>query len=141
MCLSEPQAGSSLSDIATRAEPDGAGFEAERMDAGRKALALKTGQTQLFIETPYRNAALWQALLQALQPGTRLAVAAGLLNPAIPAGLLGGAGLYTRPVQGLLNAAIATRPQQAEAVRNALMQASPGFVPAGAQVGLGLLEY
>lgn len=66
---------------------------------------------------------------------------AGLLNPAIPAGLLGGAALYTRPVQGLLNAAIATRPQQAEAIRNALMQASPGFVPAGAQVGLGLLEY
>jgi len=27
MCLSEPQAGSSLSDIATRAEPDGEGFE------------------------------------------------------------------------------------------------------------------
>ncbi|MFY8118584.1 MAG: acyl-CoA dehydrogenase [Roseateles sp.] len=27
MCLSEPQAGSSLSDIATRAEPDGADFE------------------------------------------------------------------------------------------------------------------
>ncbi|OJW90663.1 MAG: acyl-CoA dehydrogenase [Alicycliphilus sp. 69-12] len=29
MCLSEPQAGSSLSDMATRAEPDGAGFEAD----------------------------------------------------------------------------------------------------------------
>ncbi|MFO1220226.1 MAG: acyl-CoA dehydrogenase [Burkholderiaceae bacterium] len=29
MCLSEPQAGSSLSDIATRAEPDGDGFEAD----------------------------------------------------------------------------------------------------------------
>lgn len=43
-----------------------------------EALALKTGQTQLFIETPYRNAALWQALLQHLQPNTRLAVAAGL---------------------------------------------------------------
>ena len=43
-----------------------------------EALALKTGQTQLFIETPYRNAALWQALLQHLQPGTRLALAAGL---------------------------------------------------------------
>lgn len=43
-----------------------------------EALALKTGQTQLFIETPYRNAALWQALLHTLQPGTRLAVAAGL---------------------------------------------------------------
>lgn len=43
-----------------------------------EALALKTGQTQLFIETPYRNAALWQALMQTLQPATRLAVAAGL---------------------------------------------------------------
>jgi len=29
MCLSEPQAGSSLSDVATRAVPDGADFEAE----------------------------------------------------------------------------------------------------------------
>ena len=43
-----------------------------------EALALKHGQSQLFIETPYRNAALWQALLQHLQPGTRLATAAGL---------------------------------------------------------------
>jgi len=43
-----------------------------------EALALRTGQTQLFIETPYRNAALLQALLQTLQPGTRLALAAGL---------------------------------------------------------------
>jgi butyryl-CoA dehydrogenase len=31
MCLSEPQAGSSLSDIATRATPDGAGFEADAL--------------------------------------------------------------------------------------------------------------
>ena len=29
MCLSEPQAGSSLSDVATRAVPDGAGFESD----------------------------------------------------------------------------------------------------------------
>ena len=43
-----------------------------------EALALKTGQTQLFIETPYRNAALLNALLTALQPGTRLAVSSGL---------------------------------------------------------------
>ena len=40
--------------------------------------ALQQGQTQLFIETPYRNAAVWQALLQHLQPNTRLAIAAGL---------------------------------------------------------------
>lgn len=41
-------------------------------------LALRQGQTQQFIETPYRNAALWQALLQTLQPNTRLALASGL---------------------------------------------------------------
>jgi alkylation response protein AidB-like acyl-CoA dehydrogenase len=33
MCLSEPQAGSSLSDVATRAVPDGADFEAEPLGA------------------------------------------------------------------------------------------------------------
>jgi 16S rRNA (cytidine1402-2'-O)-methyltransferase len=36
------------------------------------------GQTQLAIETPYRNAALWQALVEGLQPTTRLSVSAGL---------------------------------------------------------------
>lgn len=46
-----------------------------------ETLALKTGQTQLFIETPYRNQALWQALLQALHPETRLALASGLTLP------------------------------------------------------------
>ncbi len=40
--------------------------------------ALKSGQTQLFIETPYRNAALWSALVQTLQPGSRLAFSSGL---------------------------------------------------------------
>ena len=39
-----------------------------------EALALKTGQTQLFIETPYRNATL--------QPATRLSVSQGLTLPA-----------------------------------------------------------
>ncbi|MDM0058319.1 SAM-dependent methyltransferase [Variovorax fucosicus] len=43
-----------------------------------EALALRSGQTQLFIETPYRNAVLQQALLQTLQHHTRLAVARGL---------------------------------------------------------------
>ncbi len=43
-----------------------------------ESLALKTGQTQLFIETPYRNAALLQALVQSLQPHTRLSVSSGL---------------------------------------------------------------
>jgi 16S rRNA (cytidine1402-2'-O)-methyltransferase len=46
-----------------------------------EALASRTGQTQLFIETPYRNIALWQALLEALRPQTRVAVASGLTLP------------------------------------------------------------
>lgn len=46
-----------------------------------ETLALQTGQTQLFIETPYRNAMLMQSLLRVLQPATRLAVSAGLTLP------------------------------------------------------------
>jgi 16S rRNA (cytidine1402-2'-O)-methyltransferase len=46
------------------------------------ALVQKTAQTQLFIETPYRNAALWNALLDTLGPATRLAVASGLTLPS-----------------------------------------------------------
>jgi 16S rRNA (cytidine1402-2'-O)-methyltransferase len=46
-----------------------------------EALALKTGQTQILIETPYRNTALLQALLQTLHPHTRLAVCGALTLP------------------------------------------------------------
>lgn len=47
-----------------------------------ESLALRSGQTQIFIETPYRNSTLLQALLQVLQPQTRLAVSCGLGLPA-----------------------------------------------------------
>jgi 16S rRNA (cytidine1402-2'-O)-methyltransferase len=43
-----------------------------------ESVALRTGQTQLFIETPYRNAAVLQALVQHLQHNTRLAISSGL---------------------------------------------------------------
>lgn len=46
-----------------------------------EAIAHKTGQTQLCIETPYRNAALLQGLLAALKPNTRLAACCGLTLP------------------------------------------------------------
>lgn len=59
-----------------------------------ETLALRTGQTQLFIETPYRNAALQQALLQTLQHATRLAVARGLT--------LAGASVRSDTVKGWL---------------------------------------
>jgi 16S rRNA (cytidine1402-2'-O)-methyltransferase len=57
--------------------PTDASLRVQRIKA-LESLALKTGQTQLFIETPYRNTALWQALLQTLQHNTRLAVSSGL---------------------------------------------------------------
>ena len=41
----------------------------------------QSGQTQMFIETPYRNAALFQALLSELPGQTRLAVCSGLTLP------------------------------------------------------------
>jgi 16S rRNA (cytidine1402-2'-O)-methyltransferase len=43
-----------------------------------EALSRRSGQTQLMIETPYRNEALLGALLTTLQPGTRLSVSCGL---------------------------------------------------------------
>ncbi len=43
-----------------------------------ESLALKTGQAQLFIETPYRNAAMLQTLLKTLQSNTRLSISSGL---------------------------------------------------------------
>jgi 16S rRNA (cytidine1402-2'-O)-methyltransferase len=47
-----------------------------------EALSRRLQQTQIAIETPYRNAALMTALLAALQPGTRLSVSSGLTGPA-----------------------------------------------------------
>jgi 16S rRNA (cytidine1402-2'-O)-methyltransferase len=43
--------------------------------------ALRHGQTQIFIETPYRNESLLQTALLSLQPQTLLAVAANLGSP------------------------------------------------------------
>lgn len=63
-----------------------------------------------------------------------------LVDPTIPIGLLGAAAMYTRPMQTLLSNAVTARPQAAQPIANALRQASPAFVPLGAQVGLGLLN-
>jgi 16S rRNA (cytidine1402-2'-O)-methyltransferase len=51
----------------------------------------REGQTQIAIETPYRNAALAGALIETLQPDTRLAIACGLTLP--------GGWCRTRPVR------------------------------------------
>jgi 16S rRNA (cytidine1402-2'-O)-methyltransferase len=47
-----------------------------------EGLARRTGQTQIFIETPYRNTAVLQAALDTLQPATRLSISQGLTLPS-----------------------------------------------------------
>jgi len=46
-----------------------------------EAASRKLQQTQVFIETPYRNAAMGQALLASLGAGTRVSVSCGLTLP------------------------------------------------------------
>lgn len=55
----------------------------QRLQAIRRleARALKEAQTQLFIEAPYRNNQMLEALASALQPETRLCVACDLTLP------------------------------------------------------------
>jgi 16S rRNA (cytidine1402-2'-O)-methyltransferase len=58
----------------------------ESADRNRKIRALeqrsrREKETQIFIETPYRNDVLLAALLETCAPGTRLCVAADLTLP------------------------------------------------------------
>ncbi|HLX21741.1 MAG TPA: SAM-dependent methyltransferase [Usitatibacter sp.] len=49
--------------------------------AGLERQSSKARETQVFIETPYRNDAMLSDLLQSCRPGTRIAVAAELTSP------------------------------------------------------------
>ena len=40
--------------------------------------SLKTGHTQIFMETPHRNQALFQTLINSLSPGTKLCIACNI---------------------------------------------------------------
>jgi 16S rRNA (cytidine1402-2'-O)-methyltransferase len=64
-----------------------------------EALSRRLGQTQLMIETPYRNAALLAALLAGLAPSTRLSVSCGLTLPGGWTRTDAVAGWRERPVQ------------------------------------------
>jgi len=57
-------------------KPDARAEAIRRLEADSQA----SGGAQLFIETPYRNAALLSALVATLKPATRLAVAADLTS-------------------------------------------------------------
>jgi 16S rRNA (cytidine1402-2'-O)-methyltransferase len=54
------------------------GSERQARIRALESIATTEGQTQVFIETPHRNLALRDALLQTLKPTTRLAAACGL---------------------------------------------------------------
>lgn len=56
-----------------------------------EALSQRTGQTQIFIETPYRNDRLLRQLLKVLRPSTMLCVASDITNPDTES-------ILTRPV-------------------------------------------
>jgi 16S rRNA (cytidine1402-2'-O)-methyltransferase len=62
-----------------------------------ESTALRTGQTQLFIETPYRNLAVWQSLCTSLQPATRLAFASAITLPNAAAGMAAAGEWRKRP--------------------------------------------
>jgi 16S rRNA (cytidine1402-2'-O)-methyltransferase len=60
--------------------PQDAGARVQRVRE-LEALSRRLAQTQLVIETPYRNAALMQSLLATLAPATALSVSCGLTLP------------------------------------------------------------
>lgn len=68
------------------------------------------------------------------------ALGTGAISPAIPASLLGGAAMYTRPMQNLLRGAVSSRGKSAPLTADAIRNLSPYFIPAGAQFGNGLLD-
>jgi hypothetical protein len=64
---------------------------------------------------------------------------AGLLNPAIPLGLAGGAIPYSPWGQSLLSLATSARPAAAKKIAGLLEQSSPMFAPAGGLLGAQML--
>lgn len=68
------------------------------------------------------------------------ALGSGLLNPAIPASLLGGAALYSAPAQRALLAAVSSRPQAAQPIAGLLNRSAPMLSPAGGLLALDVLE-
>lgn len=68
------------------------------------------------------------------------ALGTGAINPAIPLGLLGGAGVYTPPAQALLRGLLASRPSAAEPIAEMLKQGAPMLSPAGGLLGLQYVQ-
>jgi 16S rRNA (cytidine1402-2'-O)-methyltransferase len=67
-------------DFAFRGYPPAKSGERPGAIARFEAVSAREGQSQIFIETPYRSDALLADLVRTLSPGTRLCVAADLLG-------------------------------------------------------------
>jgi len=57
-------------------------------------------------------------------------LASGVVNPAIPLGLIGGAGLYTKPAQNALAALLTKRPDMARKIGGGITNLAPYAAPA-----------
>lgn len=68
------------------------------------------------------------------------ALSTGLLNPAIPAGLIAGAGAYSPPAQALLRSLVTARPQASQPIASLLNRTSPVLSPMGGLLALQGLE-
>ena len=55
-------------------------YDREKRLKAIESVAVKTGQTQMFIETPYRNRRMADSICKVLQPATRVCIAAGLTS-------------------------------------------------------------
>lgn len=55
-------------------------YDREKRLRALENVAIKTGQTQMFIETPYRNRRMADSICRVLQPATRVCIAAGLMS-------------------------------------------------------------
>lgn len=53
-------------------------YDREKRLKAIEAHAIKTGQTQIFIETPYRNRRMADSICRVCQPATRVCIAAGI---------------------------------------------------------------
>lgn len=68
------------------------------------------------------------------------ALGAGAVHPGIPSALIGGAAMYTPPMQALMRAGVTLRPQSAPALADALRRTSPLLAAPSAQLGLNMSE-
>ena len=73
-----------------------------------EAHALNTGQTQLFIETPYRNASMLRSVLAVLKPTTRVAISCGLSLPGAQSATRTAGQWLDRPDDPILNSKMPT---------------------------------